>query len=171
MKPNAPFTVESGPVVTEPLVKPTSPLTVDNGGLSPLAQALNTLQQLQQTNPAEYRQVTQQIATNLQTAAKTAQSDGNTPLANQLNQSAGDFTTASRSGQPPNLQDLAQAAGARHGHRHNGGHAANSSHGGVSATNPFLAAVQAGAGQNSSLNPTDIILNTVTSAGISSSNG
>jgi hypothetical protein len=48
----------------------------DNSQLSPFAQVLNTLQQLQQTNPTEYQQVTQQIATNLQSAAQTAQSQG-----------------------------------------------------------------------------------------------
>jgi hypothetical protein len=35
----------------------------DSGRLSSFAQLINTLQQLQQSNPAQYRQVTQQIAT------------------------------------------------------------------------------------------------------------
>src|SRR5580658_7243447 len=56
----------------------------DQSGLSPFAQLMNTLQQLQQSNPTEYQQVTQQIATNLQSAAQTAQSDGNTTEASQL---------------------------------------------------------------------------------------
>ena len=42
---------------------------MDNTQLSPFAQVTSELQQLQQSNPTEYRQVTQQIATNLQTAA------------------------------------------------------------------------------------------------------
>ena len=48
-------------------------LQSDNGQLSPFAQLLNTLQQLQQSDPTKYQQVTQQIATNLQSAAQTAQ--------------------------------------------------------------------------------------------------
>jgi len=66
----------------------------DGSQLSPFAQILSSLQQLQQSNPSQYQQVTRQIATNLQNAAKTAQSEGNTTAANQLNQLANDFTTA-----------------------------------------------------------------------------
>jgi hypothetical protein len=80
---------------------------------------LSTLQQLQQSNPTEYAQVTQQIATNLQTGAKTAQSDGNTAAATELSTLATDFTNASTSGQLPNIADLAQAVG---GSRANGHH-------------------------------------------------
>ena len=90
----------------------------DNSRLSPFAQLLNTLQQLQQTDPTKYQQVTGQIATNLQSAAQKAQSDGNTTAANQLNQLATDFTNASKSGQLPNVQDLAQAVGGHHHHHH-----------------------------------------------------
>lgn len=50
----------------------------DNGQLSPLAQVLGTLQELQQSNPTEYASVTSQISTNLQKAAQTATSEGNT---------------------------------------------------------------------------------------------
>ena len=39
--------------------------TQDGSQLSPFAQILSTLQQLQQSNPTEYQQVTSQIATNL----------------------------------------------------------------------------------------------------------
>jgi aromatic ring hydroxylase len=92
----------------------------DSSQLSPFAQILNTLQQLQQSNPTEYQQVTKQISTNLQSAAQSAQADGNTSAANQLNQLASDFTTASTSGQLPNIQDLAQALGG--GHHHHQGH-------------------------------------------------
>src|ERR1022692_412788 len=96
----------------------------DNGQLSPFAQLLSTLQQLLQTDPTKYQQVTQQIATNLQSAAQTAQSGGNTAEANQLNQLATDFTNASKNSQLPDIQDLAQAIGGqaveghRHGHHH-----------------------------------------------------
>src|ERR1035438_9235880 len=40
----------------------------DSNQLSPFAQLLSTLQQLQQSNPTEYQQITQQIATNMQSA-------------------------------------------------------------------------------------------------------
>ena len=63
----------------------------DSGQLSSFAQLANTLQQLQQSNPAEYTQVTQKIAANLQSAAQTAQASGNTTSAAQLNQLSTDF--------------------------------------------------------------------------------
>jgi hypothetical protein len=121
---------------------------------SPLAQLLSKLQQLQQSNPTEYQQVTQQIATNLQTAAQTAAGDGNTTAANQLNQLATDFTNASKTGQLPNISDLAQAVGGAAGHHHHHGHHA-----------PVF---QANATQNDALNPMSIITDTLNSAGITS---
>ncbi|MGA3016973.1 MAG: hypothetical protein ABSF62_07630 [Bryobacteraceae bacterium] len=153
----------------------------DNGQLSPLAQLMSTLQQLQQTDPAKYRQLTQQISTNLQSAAQTAQADGNSAAANQLNQLAADFTDASQSGQLPNIQDLAQAAG---GHHHHHAHAASADADGNSSTSSnssstssssstsqpmdqILAAYQANGTQNDSLNPMAIIMNTLSNAGIS----
>jgi len=144
----------------------------DNSQLSPFAQLLNTLQQLQQANPTQYQQVTQQISTNLQTAANTAQSDGNTKLASQLNQLSTDFSNASQNSQLPNVQDLAQAAGGHHHHGHGGHHASSSdssSSSSTSANNPlsqFLAAVQSDSTQSNALNPMTIINNTLTSAGI-----
>jgi hypothetical protein len=106
-------------------VSGTSGQQSDSGQLSPFAQLLSTLQQLQQSNPTEYKQVTQQIATNLQNAAQTATSDGNTSAANQLTQLATDFTTASQSGQLPNISDLAQAIGGGGHHHHHGHHASS----------------------------------------------
>jgi hypothetical protein len=161
----------------------------DSSQLSPFAQLLNTLQQLQQSDPTQYQQVTQQIATNLQSAAQTAQSDGNTTTANQLNQLATDFTNASQSGQLPNIQDLAQAMGGGHHHHHHS-HASSSdsssdSSSGSSSTsalstssasstsqlsNQILAAFQTSGTQNDSLNPMAIIMNTLSQAGISTSN-
>ncbi|HEY6342204.1 MAG TPA: hypothetical protein VIY49_11985 [Bryobacteraceae bacterium] len=67
---------------------------------------MNTLQQLQESNPTQYQQVTQQIATSLQNAAQTVTADGNTTAASQLNQLATDFTNASQSGQLPNISSL-----------------------------------------------------------------
>ncbi len=101
---------------------PTSGLTPsDQSQVSPLANLLSELQQLQQSDPGEYQQVTQQIATNLQTAAQTATSEGNTAAASQLTQLSTDFSNASTSGQLPNIQDLAQALGGGHHHHHSGG--------------------------------------------------
>src|SRR5579864_7691526 len=103
-----------------------------------------------------YQQVTQQIATNLQNAAQTAQANGNSTAANQINQLAKDFTSASASGQLPNIQDLAQAIGGGHHHHHHA-HAAsaypdsNSSANGATQTVP----------ESDSLNPAMIILNTL----------
>jgi DNA-binding transcriptional MerR regulator len=142
-------------------------LPSDNSQLSPLVQLMNTLQQLQQSDPAKYQQVTQQIATNLQKAAQTAQSDGNTTAANQLNQLATDFTNASKSGQLPNIQDLAQALGGHHHHHH---HATSSSSSTSQLLDQLLASLQTSGTQNDSLNPMSIILNTLSNSGISTSN-
>lgn len=152
----------------------------DNGQLSPFAQLMSTLQQLQQSDPAKYQQVTQQIATNLQNAAQTAQSNGNSTAANQLNQLATDFTNASKSGQLPNIQDLAQALGGHHRHHH-GHHADADSSSSASSTSSsststqtlgqLLSAFQSNGTQNTSLNPMAIIMNTLSTAGISVSNG
>ncbi|MGH7868379.1 MAG: hypothetical protein ACREP9_12325, partial [Candidatus Dormibacteraceae bacterium] len=95
-------------------------LPADNQQLSPFAQIVSQLQQLQQSDPAKYQQVTQQIAANLQSAAQTAQEDGNTVAASQLTQLSTDFSTASTTGQLPHLQDLAQATTGHH--HHGGGH-------------------------------------------------
>jgi hypothetical protein len=150
----------------------------DTGQLSPFAQLLSTLQQLQESNPTQYQQVTQQIATNLQNAAQTATTDGNTTAASQLNELSTDFTNASQSGQLPNIQDLAQAVGGGgHHHHHHGGevstsdsNSSSSSTSSTSSSSPLqqlLAAFQSNATQNESLNPLSIITNTLSSAGVS----
>jgi hypothetical protein len=126
----------------------------DNSGVSPLGQILSTLQQLQQTNPSQYKTVTQQIAGNLRSAAQTATANGNTTAANELTQLSSDFTNASTSGQLPNIQDLAQAAGAGGRHRHH--HYSQ------------IADSQTAAASNDSLNPLNIIGNTLSNAGLTS---
>ncbi len=147
----------------------------DSGQLSPFAQILSTLQQLQQSNPVQYRAVTQQIATNLQTAAQTAQSAGNTAAATQLNQLAADFTSASGNGQLPNVQDLAQAAGGiqqNHRHHHNSsgsdssGTSSSSKESGVQAAvlAIFQSLFQSNKVQGNSLDPMTIISNTLSGA-------
>jgi hypothetical protein len=160
----------------------------DNGRLSPFAQMMSELQQLQQSDPAKYQQVTQQIATSLQSASQTAQTQGNTTAATQLGQLSTDFTNASKSGQLPNVQDLAQAVGVGgHHHHHHHAHAAstdsdatssasaNSSTSSSTSANQtlsqILAAFQTGGAQSDTLDPTSIIMSTLSSAGISGSNG
>ncbi len=90
--------------------------------LSPFAQMLAELQQMEESNPGQYAKVSQQISTNLATAASTAQTRGNTSLATQLNTLSKDFSTASQTGQLPNVGDLEKAMQAA---RANGGNAAS----------------------------------------------
>jgi hypothetical protein len=146
----------------------------DSGQLSPFAQLLSTLQQLQQSNPTEYQQVTQQIATNLQSAAQNAQNDGNSSAAGQLNQLATDFTSASKNGQLPNIQDLAKAIGGGHHHHHHSQAASDdtdaSASSSSSSTSSNSSSLLANSAQNQSLNPMAIILSTLSNAGISGSN-
>ena len=137
-------------------------LQADGQQLSPFAQLMSTLQQLQQSDPAKYQQVTAQIATNLQSAAQTAQANGNSTQASMLNQLATDFTSASKNDQLPNIQDLAQSLGAQHHHHHRSHHAPASSD---------STANQATQTQNDALNPMTIILNTLSSDGVGVSNG
>ena len=155
-------------------------LQTDNSQLSPFAQVLSAFQQLQQNNPTEYQQVTQQIATNLQSAAQTAQSQGNTNAASELSQLATDFTNASTSGQLPDIQDLAKAFGGHHHHHHassssDSGNSSAASNGNNvdsglgQALSQFLSELQTNATQTTSLNPATIILNTLNSAGLTNS--
>ena len=140
--------------------------STDNSQLSPFAQILSTLQQLQQSNPTEYAQITKQIATSLQTAAQAAQSEGNTSAASPLSQLAADFTKASTSGQLPNIQDLAQALG---GHHHHGDGDSDSTSSGQQL-HQLLASLETTSQANQSLNPQSIILQTLSNAGINISN-
>jgi HSP90 family molecular chaperone len=147
----------------------------DNGWLSPFARVMSALQQLQRSDPTKYQQVTQQIAANLQSAAQTAQSHGDTTAANQLTQLANDFTSASNSNQLPNIQDLAQAIGGHHHHHHHFHAAPADSSGDSSSTasqlNQLLTVLQTAATQNNTQDPLSIILSTLSGAGISTSNG
>jgi len=164
----------------------------DSSQLSPFAKLLSTLQNLQQSDPSKYKQVTQQIGQNLQTASQTAQAQGNTSAANQLSQLASDFTTASQSGQLPNIQDLATALSGHHRHGHGGGHAkaadsdgdndssqsTSSSATSASAINnsaasqlfsQLFATGQSGNSSSSQFDPASIILNTLNTNGITTS--
>jgi hypothetical protein len=82
---------------------------------------MTQLQQLQKSDPARYQQVTQQIAANLEDAAKTAQSQGNSAAAAKLNQLASEFSDASKTGQLPGHAEVAKALGSGHHHHHGGG--------------------------------------------------
>jgi hypothetical protein len=173
----------STPASSTPASSPTLPQDA-SPQLSPLAQVLSQLQQLQQQNPTEYAQVTGQIATNLQSAAQTAQTDGNSTAASQLSQLATDFTNASQTGQLPNIEDLAQAVSGG-GHDHHGHHhhsfstdsdnsTSDSSTSGSSGSpsmspsagqpqTPYLVAASSAGSQNDSLSPLAIILNALSS--------
>lgn len=156
----------------------------DASQLSPFAQILSTLQELQQSNPTEYATLTQQIATNLQIAAQTDTADGNTSGASELTQLANDFTTASTSGQLPIISDLAQAiGGGAQGppppppatDSSSSDSSSTSSMSSSSASSIFqqleqlLASLQASGNTSQSLTPQSIILQTLANAGISSS--
>jgi hypothetical protein len=146
----------------------------DNSQLSPLGQLVTTLQQLQQSNPQQFQQVTQQIASHLQAAAQQAQAGGNSAAANQLNQLATDFSNASASGQLPSFQSLTQGISGHHHHYRSDAGSTNSASSsgstGNSSMNELLSGFQA-SDQNSSVNPMSIILNTLSSAGVSISPG
>jgi hypothetical protein len=148
----------------------------DNSQLSPFAQLMSELQKLQQTDPAKYQQVTGQIATNLQTAAQTASAAGNTTQAAQLTQLSNDFSSASKSGQLPNMQDLAQAVGGHHHHHHHHAEPASTDPTSTSSTtstsspsqtlSQLLGAFQTNGAQSAATDPTSIIMSTLSSAGI-----
>lgn len=143
---------------------PTVQVQPDSTQLSPLAQLLSQLQQLKLTDPTRYLQLTGQIATNLQSAAQTAPSDGDTTAAAQLSQLATDFSNASQTGPLPDIQG--QALG---GASNTSDSSSNSSDTSL-LVNQYLVGVQASGTQNDSRNPLGIILNTLSSAGISPSN-
>jgi hypothetical protein len=165
----------------------TSGIGQDNSQISPFAQLLNTLQQLQQTDPNKYSQVTQQIAANLQSASQTETANGNTAAANQLNQLSSDFSAASGNGQLPDVADLAKAlsGGRHHHHGSSGGESSanassdsnsdsdsNSTSIASQALSQFLAAFEsasAPAASSSSTDPMSIIRNTLSSAGVNPS--
>jgi len=74
--------------------------------VSPFAQMLTELQQMEQANPSQYAQVSQQISTNLAAASSSALTRGNTKLATSLSTLSKDFASASQSGQLPSITDL-----------------------------------------------------------------
>jgi hypothetical protein len=89
-------------------------------GLSPAAQFLNQLQQLQTQSPQQFQAIISQITGQLQQAASTRSSKGNTTQANQLTQLANSFQSAAHGGDLPTAQQL-QQAGLTGSHHHHGG--------------------------------------------------
>jgi hypothetical protein len=136
-----------------------STLQPDSSRLSPLAQLMSTLQQLQQSDPAKYQLVTGQIATKLEDESQTALANGNTTAATQLDQLSKDFTSASKSGQLPNVQDLAQAVGGHHGGHHHHHHVEAADAGASSSST-------ASSSKSDPLNPMAIIQDALSQSGI-----
>ena len=136
-------------------------LKPDNNQISPFAQLMSELQKLQQSDPARYQQVTAQIATNLQTAAQAATAAGDTTSATQLSQLSTDFSNASKSGQLPNMQDLARAMGGYHLHHQHVPAASDD------PASQLLGAYQKNGTESTSTDPMSIIMSTLSSAGIS----
>jgi hypothetical protein len=155
--------------------------STSGSGVQGLGQLMASLQQLQQSNPTQYAQVTGQIATNLQSAAQSATASGNTKAASFLNNLATDFSNASTSGQMPSFQDLSKTVGGHHHHCHSGSStdptsdSTNSSSTGTFAASStttgqsldqLLASLQNSQSATNAINPLSIINSTLTAAGI-----
>ena len=159
----------------------------DEQQLSPFAQMLTTLQKLQQTDTTKYRQVAQEIAMDLQKASASVD-PADQDTANQLYRLSADFSQAAQTGQLPDIQDLATAftSGLQH-HRHqqaslssdalgDGSSASSSIASGGNSTSAtsnirqlfsqLLAALHARSNGSESLNPTSIIFNALSNAGV-----
>ena len=80
----------------------------DTSQLSPLAQFFSTLQQVLQSNPGQYQQLTQLIASSLN---QIGQQSGNAGSSNPLSQLARDFSNAANTGNLPDVSGLANAIG------------------------------------------------------------
>jgi hypothetical protein len=104
-----------------PITEPLPPgIPVDKPVLSPLARLQNLLQQIHDNRTERFGQITSQISDKLKSAATKAQANGNTKAAEELNELATAFQTASQTGQPPSLYALThpvQALAAYH-HQH-----------------------------------------------------
>jgi hypothetical protein len=116
-------------------------------GLSPEAQFLNQLQQVQTQSPQQFQAILSQITGQLQQTATTASNNGNTTQADQLTQLANSFQSAANGGTLPTAQQLQQAGLTGH-HHHEGGHHHGSAQ--SSAVNAFQSAAASDT-QNQSL--------------------
>jgi len=88
---------------------------------------LNELQQLQQQNPTQFKQVLSEVTSQLQQAASQASASGNTTQANNLTNLATTFQNAESGGPLPTAQQLQQAGLVGHHHHHHGHHGGQSS--------------------------------------------
>ena len=88
----------------------------DGSSLSSAAKLFSTLQNLSQSNPAEFKKISSQLASQLQQAAKDAKDPGQ---ADALNQLATNFQNAAKSG---NFSDLFSQSGSVASTSHIGGH-------------------------------------------------
>ena len=133
--------------------------------ISPAARFLSRLQQLEQTDPAQFQQVISNLVQQLQTAAQTAEKNGNSSQADQLNTLASQFQSAAVNGQTPTVQDLQQAGLA--GHHHHGHHHGTQQTGQTSRNGP-LAAFQTPASDFDTQNLLSNIFSAATSGSASS---
>jgi hypothetical protein len=105
----------------------TDPLSIlDSSGnvdLSQAAQVFSKLQNLSQSNPTQFQQLTAKISSQLQTEAQSATGSASTFLSDLANQ----FQTASQTGNTSSLQpQTASPGGHHHGHHLSTGQAAYS---------------------------------------------
>jgi hypothetical protein len=96
-------------------------------GVSPAARFLSQLQQLQTQSPVQFQAILSQLTNQLQQAASSAASGGNTAQANQLTQLAHSFQSAASGGALPSIQQLQQAGLAGQSHHAAGRYGAYSS--------------------------------------------
>jgi hypothetical protein len=77
--------------------------------LSPRARLLSRLQQYQEQNPDQFKQIASSLAERLRKAAENAQSSGNTSRAERLTRIADLVQKAADEGKVPTLEDLQEA--------------------------------------------------------------
>ena len=103
---------------TAPLPPPPAVTAASSSSISPTANFLSQLDQVQQQSPAQYSNVATSIATQLQADAAAALKNGNTAQASTLTQLATEFQSSAQTGQVPSAQVLQKALGEHHGHHH-----------------------------------------------------
>lgn len=137
----------------------TSATGSDGSTISPQADLMNKLKQLQETDPAEFKAVTQQISDQLKTEAGNATGS----QADSLNKMSANFAAASSSGtmaalQPQQGAQSGSSGGHHHHHHHGGGGGASS------AIQNALTLVDQALGVSSSSSPTATTSATATPA-------
>ena len=84
--------------------------------ISPEAQLMSMLQQIQQQSPDQFKQVAAKIAVGLHKHAQQVHSNGDAAGATQINLLAADFQNSAKTGQLPPVQDLQAAGLGAHNH-------------------------------------------------------